>query len=445
MSINTEIKTDKFAILSFFIALLFLGFSFGYLSNQFEWFPDSIIKEAYKGYKSIMRQSVYEDNWVYTKTKSKNRVNKRTQGLMQPGLTAITSSEADYKLGVKIIEPDGSIVHQWKLDWFKIWPNATHINEEERPIAEPGTEIQGEAIMPNGDLVFNFEYIGLVRVDACGNVVWRLPKLTHHAIFLDENHHIWVPSRIYHDKKSATYPFHVPPFFEDTVLEVSPEGEVLQEISMLGLLIDNGYQGLLHILGTRVSNARTPDSVHLNDVEIFPSTLKEGVFSSGDVMVSFRNISTVAVFNPTDRKIKYISTGKVAHQHDADFIDGNHFSVVDNNNIDYQNKPFSRLRSRIMIESAIDGTLKVHYQGTEKSQYYTNIRGKHQWLDNGNMLISESSKGRAFEITPEGKIIWDYINIVTNGYAGIIAEAERLPAYYSKEFFVASTKQCLLN
>jgi len=36
--------------------------------------------------------------------------------------------------------------------------------------------------------------------------------------------------------------------------------------------------------------------------------------------------------------------------------------------------------------------------------------GSCQRLPNGNTLITESNPGRAFEVTPDQKIVWEYIN-----------------------------------
>jgi hypothetical protein len=50
------------------------------------------------------------------------------------------------------------------------------------------------------------------------------------------------------------------------------------------------------------------------------------------------------------------------------------------------------------------------------------IRGGAQRLPNGNTLITESDKGRAFEVTREGEIVWDFYNPDTGseGRTGII-------------------------
>ena len=68
--------------------------------------------------------------------------------------------------------------------------------------------------------------------------------------------------------------------------------------------------------------------------------------------------------------------------------------------------------------------------------------GKHQWLKNGNLLITEGSEGRAFEINKNGNIVWEYINLVEDGYIGIVEEVQRLPNNFTKEFFEQRTKDC---
>ena len=59
----------------------------------------------------------------------------------------------------------------------------------------------------------------------------------------------------------------------------------------------------------------TGDTLHLNDVETFPSHLEEGVFKAGDIMLSLRNINTVLVFRDEDLKVTHINTGTVVRQH----------------------------------------------------------------------------------------------------------------------------------
>jgi hypothetical protein len=60
--------------------------------------------------------------------------------------------------------------------------------------------------------------------------------------------------------------------------------------------------------------------------------------------------------------------------------------------------------------------------------------GKSQWLDNGNLLVTEATKGRAFELNTAGEIVWEFVNIVAEGRVGVAQEVQRLPASYTSLF-----------
>ena len=45
-----------------------------------------------------------------------------------------------------------------------------------------------------------------------------------------------------------------------------------------------------------------------------------------------------------------------------------------------------------------------------KNLFYSPVCSGAQRLPNGNTFICESTKGRFFEITPDGEIVWEYIN-----------------------------------
>jgi hypothetical protein len=143
----------------------------------------------------------------------------------------------------------------------------------------------------------------------------------------------------------------------------------------------------------------------------------------------------VLAFDPATRKIKFLNTGSFVRQHDPDFIDGNTISVFDNNNIASR---FYGHQSRILILSAITNQSHVFYSGNKEQRFYTRVMGKHQWLPNGNVLISETLKGRAFEVDKRGEIVWQYFNEVEEGMIGIMSEVQRLPSEY-KELFDQKT------
>ncbi len=427
----------------FIFSLCLLSFAYGYLSLAGGLFPHSLISETLK----FIDENIIGDELpsYLHETDYTTKVPVYDQDAVYPGLSLVASAVEDRKLSARIIDMEGEIVHNWEIDWFDLWSDATHITKSDPgyPQMRPGTMIHGFVLLENGDLIFNFNHLGMVRLDACGNVVWRLEYRTHHKLYLDENDILWAPGQINHDEPLPDLPNYIPPFIEPTVIKVSLDGEILNEISLFDVLKKNDLEGLLNLSSIDQREVYvTGDTLHLNDVETFPSYLDEGVFKVGDIMVSLRNINTILIFREEDLKVTQISTGSFVRQHDPDFIDGNTISVFDNYNIapeDYGQQ------SRIWIKSFADGQQSIYYTGSEQQPFYTDIVGNHQWLPNGNLLITESVKGRAFEIDPQGHIVWEYVNIVDDGIAGIIDEVRRLPEQFTEDYFAQITNQCSLG
>lgn len=413
----------------FVLSLCILSFFYGYFAVAANLFPHELISKAI---------SFFVDDekglpWYYVEAKSTSLVPIYDEAAANNGLSLVTSIVDDRKLAASVINMEGELIHRWELDWFEIWPEITHIpkSDPKYPQSKPGAFIQGAVMLENGDLIFNYTYLGMVRVDICGNVVWRLPYRTHHSVYLDENDILWVPGLIRHEEAVPDLPYHIPVFNESTILKVSLDGEILDEISVPEVLQKNDLHGLLGLssTGNRIASV-TGDTLHLNDVETFPSYLEEGIFQIGDIMISLRNINTILVFREDDLGVVYLSTGTYVRQHDPDFIDGNTLSVFDNYNI--APEEYGQ-QSRILIESIGSGQRTTYYTGTVEEPFYTDIQGNHQWLSNGNLLITETRKGRAFEIDPEGRIVWEFVNLVDSGKAGIIDYAQRLPDLFTEE------------
>ena len=433
--------SKRLSLTLFIISSTFIVFNLGYLVGEFKFFPYQLYAEAAEGWKKVHSKISQQLPWYYARLDKSSFEDIDIAGKPYPGLTLVTKITADHQMAAEIIDSEGNTVHKWDIDWFEIWSDAQHLPEQDIPREKPGTNIHGAVIMENGDLVFNFEYLGLVRLDRQGKVVWRLPYQTHHSIHQHDNGNLWVSGARYHAQRDSRFPHLVPPFYEETILEITPEGKIIRELSVADILHKNGYTGLLYQgpLGNDSTQIESDgdkhgntDLLHLNDVEPFSSKLQPGFFKPGDVLVSLRNINTVFVFNLETEQIKYISSGQFVRQHDPDFIDGNTFSVFDNNNKNVL-EPANR-KSRILIISAKDNTTKEYFAGTSEQPFFTNVMGKHQWLPNGNLLITESKSGRGFEINRQGELVWQYINYVDQDIVGIIGKAERLPPEYTQLF-----------
>ena len=73
-------------------------------------------------------------------------------------------------------------------------------------------------------------------------------------------------------------------------------------------------------------------------------------------------------------------------------------------------------------------TKKIVWQYRAKD-FFSRLRGGAQRLPNGNTLVTESVKGRVFEVTPDGEIVWDFSNpeVTKDGKRRQIYRMFRLP------------------
>ena len=436
---------QKTPVVIFVLSLLFWAFAYGVAVQKFQLFPFQIIRHAEEGAQETLAILTGELPWYYRHTDRTDAVAIHRPDAFFEGLTLISGLTKEGDIDVKVLTRDGEVVHQWRIDWFDgFWPDPHHVLAEDLPRGRPATIIQGIALLNNGDVVFNLDLLGMARVGLCGNVVWRLPYQTHHALHVDEKGDLWVAGQKRRKERSPDLPGYQPPFVAFTVLKVTPGGDIAHEISVFDVLIKNNLLGLLYMAPKDAwsdtwSIEVSGDTLHLNDVEIFPSHLQPGVFDAGDVMISLRNINTIVVFSPDTLRIKYLGIGNVVRQHDPDFVDGDRLSVLDNHNV----RPESQSpQSRIVVLSATHDDMQVIYSGSAEQPFYTPIMGKHQWLPNGNMLITESVKGRAFEIDPEGTLVWEYFHLVDRGRLALLSEAHRLPSSFTRSFFEEGRRTC---
>jgi predicted Rdx family selenoprotein len=78
------------------------------------------------------------------------------------------------------------------------------------------------------------------------------------------------------------------------------------------------------------------------------------------------------------------------------------------------------------------------YESTPRQPFSSLLSGSNQRLPNGNTLITESDTGRAFEVTRDGRIVWEYRNPARAGdgnrLVAILSEVVRLDSDFGKDW-----------
>jgi hypothetical protein len=326
------------------------------------------------------------------------------------GITLLTTywPESNWKPGVRLIGPEGGQLHHWEIDPSELWEESPYDDYVANSKNVISNYVHGTYLFENGDLLFNVEYLGLARVNSCGDVLWKLPYRTHHSVFRSEDGNFWVSAMKWVEGKQGAeglFPGLSVPFSEDIALQVSPDGRILNEISILDALYRSPYKYVIYRYGVEVNG----DFLHVNDVEELSDALaaKFPGFEAGDLLVSARNIDSVFVMG-IDGEIKWLNSDFL-RQHDPDFAADGTISIF-NNRDDGSDVGSWLSGSQIVKIDPVTGNRRQIYPLDPAQNFYTSAGGKHQRLANGNYLITEARAGRVFEVSPDGKVVWEWFH-----------------------------------
>ena len=363
---------------------------------------------------------------------------------LAPGLILVAGDYEPRQTAIRIIERDGTLVHEWKIPWGDVWASGEGtFPTGRRPAAN--MYLHGFDILPDGSIVSNFEHLSTFRMDVCGDVLWKHDNLGHHSVHYDGADSVWVSAEDHFPDDPVGIPNHVAPFRSWTLQQIALDGEILRTIPVVDIFFQNDLEGLLY--GSNLENARVTvsgDTLHLNDVESFPPDMTPGYFEPGDLAISLRNNHTVLVIDGDTLEVKFISSGEVLRQHDIDFLDGNTVSVFDNR---HPPEVFKERGSRIVEFDGRTGDMRVALDGVrggEGEHFFTHVMGVHERLPNGNILVVEADGGRLLEFAPDGDLVWRY----SNRWAADetknlrIFGTKLLPAEMDAAFFKEKREQC---
>ena len=293
---------------------------------------------------------------------------------------------------IRLLDHQEIIVKKWKIDTI-------NLNLGVDPFR---SLIYGLVILPDGSVMFNYGDYGLVKADKCGKFVWALPG-AHHLITVTSRGTFWVARLEKRNKNRITIEA---PYDDDFLVEINQLGEVLREISFIDLLIENYLYALLFSNGQpKVGNVHS-DMIHINEIEELNSEMAANfsLFSAGDVVVSSRNLNLLLVLDPETRLVKWYQIGPFLRQHDPDFQANGTITMFNNNTDESRGSIYGG--SNILEIHPESRDVQVKYSSTN---FYSSLRGVHQILEDGRMLIVESTRGRVFMVDQNGKLIFEFI------------------------------------
>lgn len=397
----------------FVLSLSALTFLYGTAVGKWEWFPHSYLNRAVDQARAVFGSSNEATIFIGPRVYDRVGVRAVRSGKMQPGLTLISSSwkgPEGWNPELRLINKKGQVLHRWRINRKELFQGG--IIQRRNPNK---AGVHGSYLLPDGNVVVNLEYVGMARLNACGDVVWTLAEGNHHSIARAEDGSFWTPG-VSPERRAQTprhpdgFPGLERPVWMDRVLHVSEDGEAIDQINVLDVLYANDLDRYLPKgMGPQVQKIGT-DPVHLNDVEPLSSALAEEYpfFEAGDLLISLLFPDLVFVFDPESGGVKWYESRYFTGQHDPDFMGSGWIGVFDNRR-DFTKRGAMLGGTRIVALQPHTDSMKVLFPTRHSEPFYTAAQGKWQELENGNMLLAETTAGRIVEVDPNGHTVWEWV------------------------------------
>ncbi|HYB70146.1 MAG TPA: aryl-sulfate sulfotransferase [Candidatus Bathyarchaeia archaeon] len=309
----------------------------------------------------------------------------------QPGYTLFAPMFGDGT--VYLIDMQGAVAHTWRMPY------------------RPG--LYGH-LLDNGHLFYGgkvmedlgrfeawprFKAGAALEVDWEGRVVWEVRHPDHHhdARRLRNGNVLLLCLRPLPAEIAARVQGGLPGteadgvIYADYLLEVTTHGEIVWEW--------RSWEHLDPAVHPITPQDRRAEWTHGNTV---------AETADGHVVVSFRNISTVAMIERATGKLAWtLGPPPLAQQHDPRPLPNGNLLVFDNGT---HRRDHPATFSRVV--EVDPRTREIVWQYTDPSllEFFSPYISGAQRLANGNTLICEGCHGRIFEVTRSGEVVWEYVN-----------------------------------
>ena len=327
-------------------------------------------------------------------------VQRNEAGKTYPGYTLFSAS---FEPAAYLVDMQGRKLHEWRLPFSAAWPSPPHID---LPGPDKYIFFRRTHVFPNGDLLAIYEApghwpyaYGLIKLDRDSKILWRYADLANHDLEVAADGRIYTlvhQVRTKSERELKRLRPHV--VIDDAVVVLSPEGKEIERISVLNAFVASRYAPLLNEQADK-------DVLHTNSLQIVTTEIARlfPFAREGQILLSHNFRGAISILDPRNGTIAWARQVSRHYQHTARFLANGTIGVFKNSdNIAVGGG------SRVVAVDPASGAETWAFAGDEKFFFYSENRGSIQPLPNGNILVTESNAGRAFELTPAREIVWEY-------------------------------------
>lgn len=436
----------------FFVSLCALSFFYGVVTMHFEIFPYEVLRQAKTGldaWREVLRpepryESIDENGAATPQTVRSTAGQDDGDYILMTGVPYALPSECPtYGCMAWITDRSGKVHHTWEVDYEALWADAPHAGlKDHAKIAPNGLHLNDE-----GELLVSFQSdalfpygIGMAKFDKDGNIIWKRANYSHHKFSVAPDGLIYTPAHKVFDSPLPLGDTRLSiecsngTFNSGVVLVLNANGETVEEIDLLRLLVQQDYVGLLE------RDLETCDPIHLNYVEYVTETMAAvSGLDAGDLIISARHLNMIAAIDGRTRTLEWVVAGRTVAQHSPKVMPDGSIVVFDNLG-GRRELGGSRL---VRLTYGLDDVEAV-YPGPDApddTEFWSEQIGHLEPHPDGRrLLVSLSRQGLVIELDlPTRQILWELINTHDPGpYAaefgadeGVVLRLTTTGAYYA--------------
>jgi hypothetical protein len=319
-----------------------------------------------------------------------------------------------------LFDERGELAHRWHVETERAWDHVELLADGDLLVvgSERGERKYAGALCED-------HYLERLAFD--GTARWKLPLRAHHdvqATWSGDFMTLTADQR----KLPALDPDH--DVIDNRLTLVSPDGRVLEERSLYDLCSKAGSPFRFQKVAPN-PNKQFPivDCFHANSIEFVRDPALFGrhpIFAPHNVLLSLRHQDSLVVVDwDRGELIWQWGQGELSGPHDARILPNGHILVFDNG--------MARGWTRVVEVDPASGSIVWSYSDpVDRSKFFSASQGSSQRLANGNTLIGDSNSGRAFEVTADGRTVWDYRvpHFDDSGHRAEIYRIRRYPREY---------------
>lgn len=301
------------------------------------------------------------------------------------------------KYRANLIDRNGSIIRSWKTDPRDIF-GASRISSS--------SYMRNSRLTENGGLYALYHYgIGLVKFDKNGEVLWkRALNVVNTFTVVDNKIYLLVnKEQVVPGLKSAG-----PVLAPDIYVLDKNTGHTINKYSIGDAFSNSPYRSFLYT-AYKLRYQAKDDVFHPNSIQYITGDIAQAHphLEAGDFVLSLRYPSAIITFDPDNRTITNVEHGRTWLQHST--------YAHKNGTITAFNNLHKKGESQVLAFDPTTGKQTFSYTG---SNFYSGCCGRVERLENGHYLITETERGRIFELTPQKKVVWEYYNPEKENHSG---------------------------